>query len=333
MMGIYEEIMNFVRSFWICLLYIFLCGCGHSDSSGSSSTFPSSLAPEPSSKYKVALVLKTFSNPFFVDIEKGARRAEQELGIELIVKTAGQETAIEQQIQIVQGLIEQKVNAIVIAPGDSRRLIPVLKEADKAGIAIINIDNQLDPHVLHNYGMNAVPFISVDNERASFAAVKSVIEKIDKPTQVAIIEGLPGAENARMRMIGAVRAFNSNPVIQIVAKETAHWKIDEAHKVAKHIFEKYPAVQVIFCANDMMALGAIKYISDSGRKNVQVIGYDALDDAKAAIRAGQMRMTVDQQSAVQGYQGVVLAVRALKGEKVPSMLTVETHLVSVDTLK
>jgi len=66
---------------------------------------------------------------------------------------------------------------------------------------------------------------------------------------------------------------------------------------------------------------------------VQIIGYDALDDAKAAIRAGHMRVTVDQQSAMQGYQGVVLAVRAMKGEKVPSTLTVDTHLVSVDTLK
>jgi len=168
------------------------------------------------------------------------------LGIELIVKTAGNETAIEQQIQIVQNLIEQKVNAIVIAPGDSRRLIPVLKEADKAGIVIVNIDNQLDPQALRNYGMKMVPFISVDNEAASFAAVKSVVEKMNKPTQVAIIEGFPGAENARMRMMGAVRAFNSNPAMQIVAKETAHWKIDEAHKVTKRIFEKYPAVKIIF---------------------------------------------------------------------------------------
>ncbi len=169
--------MNFGRSFWICLLFVFLCGCGYVDPLGSVSTPNPSLAPELSAKYKVALVLKTFTNPFFVDIEKGARRAEQELGIELIVKTAGNETAIEQQIQIVQNLIEQKVNAIVIAPGDSRRLIPVLKEADKAGIVIVNIDNQLDPQALRNYGMKMVPFISVDNEAASFAAVKSVVEK------------------------------------------------------------------------------------------------------------------------------------------------------------
>ncbi|MFC5397991.1 substrate-binding domain-containing protein [Undibacterium jejuense] len=333
MLGFYEEIMSACRSFLICLLFIFLCGCGQGDKSGNNSTSSSSPAPELSSRYKVGLVLKAFTNPFFIDIEKGARRAEQELGVELIVKTAGQETAIEEQIQIVQDLIEQKVNAIVIAPGDSRRLIPVLKEANKAGIVIINIDNQLDPGTLRNSGMPMIPFISVDNEGASFDAVKSVVDKISKPTQVAIIEGLPGAENARMRMTGAVRAFNSNQLIQIVAKETAHWKIDEAYKVTKQIFEKYPTVKVIFCANDMMALGAIKYISDSARKNVQIIGYDALDDAKAAVRAGKMKVTVDQQAALQGYQGVVLAVRALKGEKLPSVLTVDAHLVSIDTLK
>ena len=325
--------MNFDRSILLCLFFFFLTACGHTDKSDNNVVANSVSVPDSAPRYKVALVLKTFTNPFFIDIEKGARKAEQELGIELIVKTAGQETAIEQQIQIVQELIDQKVNAIVIAPGDSRRLIPVLKEADKAGILIVNIDNQLDPTVLRNASMHMVPFISVDNEGASYSAVKSVVDHILIPTQAAIIEGMPGAENARMRTLGAVRAFNSNPRIHVVAKETAHWKIDEAHKVAKHIFEQYPQVKVVFCANDMMALGVIKYISDAGLKNVQIIGYDALDDAKTAVRAGTMKVTVDQQPAVQGYQGVVLAVRGLKGEKMPPVLHIDAHLVSVDTLK
>ena len=78
--------------------------------------------------------MKTLTNPFFIEMEKGARRAEQTLGVDLLVKTAAQETSIEQQIQIVDDLIAEKVNAIVIAPGDSQRLIPVLKKAADGGI-------------------------------------------------------------------------------------------------------------------------------------------------------------------------------------------------------
>ncbi len=70
--------------------------------------------------------MKTLTNPFFVEMERGARRAEQELGVNLSVKTAAQETSIEQQIQLVEDLIATNVNAIVIAPGDSQRLIPAL---------------------------------------------------------------------------------------------------------------------------------------------------------------------------------------------------------------
>jgi ribose transport system substrate-binding protein len=78
--------------------------------------------------------MKTLTNPFFIEMEKGARKAEQENAVELLVKTATQETSIEQQIQIVDEMITAKVDAIVIAPGDSLRLVPILKKAQDAGI-------------------------------------------------------------------------------------------------------------------------------------------------------------------------------------------------------
>jgi ribose transport system substrate-binding protein len=93
----------------------------------------------------IALVMKTLTNPFFIEMEKGARLAEEEFKINLIVKTGAQETSIDQQIKIVDDLIIAKVDAIVIAPGGSTELIPVLKKAQDAGIVVVNIDNQLDP--------------------------------------------------------------------------------------------------------------------------------------------------------------------------------------------
>ena len=96
-------------------------------------------------KPRIALVMKTLTNPFFAEMERGARRAEAELDIELLVKTAAQETSIEQQIAIVDDLIRDRVDAIVIAPGDLFKLIPVLAKARKAGIVVINVDNRLDP--------------------------------------------------------------------------------------------------------------------------------------------------------------------------------------------
>jgi ABC-type sugar transport system substrate-binding protein len=86
----------------------------------------------------------------------------------LTVKTAAQETSIEQQIQLVEDLIVARVNAIVIAPGDSQRLVPALKKAADAGIKIINIDNRLDEKAVAQAGLAPVPFISVDNDAGAY---------------------------------------------------------------------------------------------------------------------------------------------------------------------
>lgn len=320
------------------LLCVIVAACGDSgDHAVSAVTAPApSSAPvqeQKDTQYRVALVMKTLTNPFFVEMEKGARRAEQEFGIELIVKTASQETSIEQQIQIVEEAIGARVDAIVIAPGDSVRLVPVLKKAQAAGIKVVNIDNELSAQALEAEHAQPIPFISVDNERAAYEATRVVVAGITKPTKAAIIQGILSAENAQQRARGAEQAFAENQAIKVVARESANWKIDEAHEVARRIFAAHPGVNLIFCANDMMALGALRYLDESGRKDVVVIGYDALDEAKDAVRAGRLAVTVDQQAAEQGYQGIVTAVRMLHGDAIPSHVSVNTALVTASTLQ
>lgn len=277
--------------------------------------------------------MKTLTNPFFIEMEKGARRAEKEFGISLLVKTAAQETSIEQQIQLVNDLIAAKVDAIVIAPGDSQSLVPVLKKASDAGIKVVNIDNRLDPAALKAAGMGDVPFVSVDNEAGAYKAGKFLADGVTAPTKAAILEGMRSADNARLRMEGAKRAFAENKNVKLVASETANWKVDESYQVTKQIMAKHPDIQLLFAANDMMALGAAKYLQDAGKTKVKVAGYDALPDALTEIKAGRLGATIDQQAAEQGYQGVVLAMRLIKGEKVEALNLIDTRLVTAADAK
>ncbi len=277
---------------------------------------------------RIALVMKTLTNPFFVEMEKGARRAESELGIQLIVKTGAQETSIEQQISIVEDLIAAHVDAIVIAPGSSTELIPILRKAQAAGIKIVNIDNRLDPEVSRANGLANVPFISVDNAKASYLAVQTALKQIHEPTDAIILEGIPTAQNAIDRRTGAERALLENSNMHIVAAETANWKIDEAHDVTAKLFEAHPKVRFIFAANDMMALGAIRYLSETNRRDVMVVGYDALEEAKRALKDGTLQMTVDQKADVQGYLGVQYAVRALQGETLPPETLIDVRILT-----
>ena len=315
-----------------------LFGCGQSSGPSVSSVgagdapAPAPGATKPTAQ-QVGLVMKTLTNPFFVEMEKGARRAEKENGITLTVKTAAQETSIEQQIQLVNDLIAAKVDAIVIAPGDSQSLIPTLKKAADAGIKLVNIDNRLDAQALQQAGLTEVPFLGVDNEAGAFKAGAFLATKVSTPTRAAILEGIRSADNARQRMEGARRALLENKQIKLVASETANWKIDEASTTSKAMFKTHPDIKLLFAANDMMALGALKYLQESGKADVKVAGFDALSEAMTEIKAGHLHATIDQQAAEQGYQGVVMALRMLKGEKVPPVTMIETRLVTAAELQ
>ncbi len=286
-----------------------------------------------SKPYKVELVMKTLTNPFFVQMEKGARKGEKEFGINLTVKTGAMETSIEQQIEIVEECINSKVDAIIIAPGSSTGLVSVLKKAQDANIKIVNIDNRLDPELCKKVGLVNVPFISVDNSAGAYQSAKYISDMIKTPTEIAIIEGIREADNANQRKEGAKKAFGENSNTNIVASESANWKIDEAYTVAASIFKKSPNVKAVFCANDMMALGLIQYLKDINKKDVLVAGFDNLEDGKKALNEGTLAVTIDQQADVQGYTGVKEAVELLKGKKVQAETMIPVKVITKKDLK
>jgi ribose transport system substrate-binding protein len=339
---------RFPRAVWpvfslIILLVLGTTGCGSPSNEGVDlfvENDPTPMVQSTSSQntdqeqpYQIGLVMKTLTNPFFVEMEKGARQAEAEFGVALTVKTGAQETSVEQQISIVRSMIQEGMDAIVIAPADSAELIPSLKEAQDAGIVIVNIDNRLDTMLSQSFGLADVPFISVNNEEGAYLSAKYISDQISEPTQVAILEGIRTAQNAEDRKQGALRAFGDNPLIQVVSMQTANWQIDEAYRVTSQIFGEHPEIGAIFAANDMMAFGAIRFLQESGRGDVLVAAYDALDEAKTAIRNGELQSTIDQQAAMQGYAGVEFAVRLLDGEPVSELVLVDVKLITRETLE
>jgi len=318
------------RRYFLLLMSIFISvGCDDSPTMDNAATTASDSSPQP----KIALVMKTLTNPFFITMEQGARRAEQEFEIELIVKTAAQETSISQQIDIVDQLIRAgDTAAIVIAPGDSVQLIPILKQAQEAGIKVVNIDNRLDPDFAARHSLSDVPFISVDNEQGAYLSARYIAQQINKPTQAAIIEGIRTAANAEARKHGALRAFAENPQIDVVETASANWKIDEAYTLSQTLYEHFPNIGAIFCANDMMALGVLQYLKKTNRQGVLVAAYDALEEAKAAIQQGELAATIDQQAGQQGYLGVQYAVQMLAGESPPLETMIDVKLITQDSL-
>jgi ribose transport system substrate-binding protein len=291
-----------------------------------------SLEPAQAPK-TVALVLVNIANPFFVLMEKGARRAESELGIRLRVVTAPNDISGEQQSASIRQLMQDKVDAIVLVPGHSEEMIPVVKEARAAGIVVINIDNRLDPTMSQEMNLTDVPFIGVHNDQGAYLSAKYLGSKLDRPSLVAVISGDPSSRASQDRERGVLRAFGEFEGIEVVATEVAYWKIDEAYQATARIFERHPKTRAIFCSNDLMALGTIRYLEETGREDVLVASYDDIEEARTAMRRGRLLATVNQRAAEQGYLGVKYAVRALAGEKLPAETFIDTELVTIDTLQ
>ncbi len=316
------------------IILVLLSGCAQAKTDTSllaSQSTPSSAQSTESTqvkKYNIALVMKTLTNPFFVEMEKGARKAEKELGINLIVKTGAQETSVDQQITIIEELIREKVDAILIAPADSVQLIPVLKKAQDAGIVIINLDNQLDTAAKEKVGLSNVPYISVDNINGAYLSARYISEKIDQPAKAVILEGIPTAKNAQDRKTGAAKAFAENKNVQLVGSQSAHWKVDEAYQVTTQLFKQNPNIKLVFCANDMMAMGTLQYLKENKITDVKVAAYDALDEVMPMLKDGSLQSTIDQQAAIQAYTGVQFAIRMLKGEKLPDVTLLDVLLVT-----
>ncbi|GGF41570.1 LacI family transcriptional regulator [Aliidongia dinghuensis] len=281
----------------------------------------------------LALVIKTFRNPYFKTMVEGAKDGAADFGASLEVAAPDFETSVDQQIDIIDRLVSQKVDGIVVAPADSVRVIPALKRAEAASIPIVNIDNPIDRQAAIAAGLTPPPLVTVDNSDGAYRAVKSVLASFplaQAPIKAAIIEGIPGAENGEARKAGALKAFAEQPRVQIVASESGNWERDEGERVAAAIIARTPDLDLLFCANDNMALGALAALAALGAAgaHAKIIGYDALPEALEAVRNGALAATVDQRAARQGHIAVEYLMKRLNGESVPPESFVDVRIVS-----
>ena len=116
--------------------------------------------------------------------------------------------------------------------------------------------------------------------------------------------------------------------VEIVAKQTANFNRAEGLTVFENILQAQPEVNGVFAHNDEMILGAIEAAAAAGRTGITFVGFDAVDDAVAAVKAGTLAATVAQQPSEMGKLGVEYAIRHLNGETVPASVPVDLALVT-----
>lgn len=237
------------------------------------------------------------------------------------------ETDTANQIQIVEQMIVSKADAIIIAPSDSKALLPVIKKAIDAGIIVINIDNKFDDGVLKDKNLN-IPFVGPDNQKGAKDIGDYLAKHLKPGDQVGIIEGIPTSSNSQQRTLGFQNAMAQGGM-KVVSVQSGQWEINNANAVAAAMLSEYPDIKALLADNDNMALGAVSAIRSAGKKGqVMVVGYDNIEAIKPMLNDGRVLATADQFASQQAVFGIDAALDALKNGKKQSELSsnVETPI-------
>jgi ribose transport system substrate-binding protein len=273
----------------------------------------------PSAKPRIALVMKSLANEFFKTMQDGATAHQQKHAAEyeLISNGIKDELDVARQVELVEQMIAQQVQAIVIAPADSKALVAVCQRAQAAGIVVINIDNKLDAAVLAERNVR-IPFVGPDNRKGARIAGEALAKRLKSGDQVAILEGVPTAFNAQQRKAGVEDAMKAAGM-NIVSSQSASWETAKANQVTAALIVEKPDLKAILCANDSMALGAVAALKSAGKAGqVFVIGFDNIQAVQQLIKDGLVLATVDQHGDQLAVFGIEYALEVMKTKTAPA---------------
>ncbi len=277
--------------------------------------------------------MKSLSNEFFATMAEGARRYEREHAgdFELIVNGIKDERDLSRQVGLVDEMIGQGVNAIVIAPADSKALVSACKRARDAGIIVVNIDNKLDRQVLLDQGLK-IPFVGPDNRAGARVVGDFLARRLKAGESVVVLEGIRTALNAQERRLGFEDAMKSAGV-KIVDSQTAQWEMDQANRIAEAMLTEHPAIKAILCCNDSMALGALAAVKSAGRAGeVLIVGFDNIEAIQLAVKDGSVLATADQHADQLAVHGIELALKLLRHEAALDDMSTRVDLITAESL-
>ena len=291
------------------------------------------IAADANGKPKVALVMKSLANEFFQTMEEGAKAHQKANASDysLIANGIKDETDTTAQIKIIQQMIVQKVDAIVLAPADSKALVPVVKEAAEKGVLVVNIDNKLDDGALKEKGLS-IPFVGPDNRVGAKLVGDYLAKQLKAGDKVGILEGVSTTYNAQQRTAGFQDAMKAVGAV-VVGVQSGEWEMEKGNTVASAMLREHPDLVALLCGNDNMALGAVAAVKTAGKTGqVMVVGYDNINAVKPLLKEGKLLATADQYAAKQAVFGIETALKALKDKTpqndLPPMVQTQVDLVT-----
>lgn len=319
------------QAIWLLLAgtTVYAAGCGNSNDvvkpGGSPAGAPSTGAVPASTGRMIGVSLLTLDNPFFKVIGDHITSEGKKHGYETIVVSGDKDVA--RQSNQIKDFIVKKVSAIVLSPCDSKSIVPVIQEANAAGIPVFTVDIPCNEP-----GVKIATQVATDNYGGGKEAGQAMIEALGEAGGKVAILHFKQAESCQLRVKGfreVIDAHNktAKSKIDLVSELESGGAKDQGYKAAEDSLQAHADLRGIFAINDPAALGARAALEKAGKtEQVLIVGFDGQPEGKQAIKEGKIYADPIQFPDKMGIEIVSAIVKHSKGETLPPETLIPTSL-------
>ena len=289
--------MKFIHSLFVGILSIsmltFYSSCNHH---------------KEQEKERIAVVISTLNNPWFVVLGQAAVEQCEKLGYEAILFDSQNNPS--KEAEHFDNIIATGYKAILMNPTDADGSAVNAKAAARAGIPVFCMDREI------NVPGACVTQILSDNYSGCIALGEYFVDVMQQKGNYVEILGLVGDNNTWARSRGFHSVVDCFEGLQMLAQQNADFDQNKAMEVMESMMQAHPQIDAVFCGNDAMAMGAFQAILAAGKEGkIKVFGFDGANDCIDAIRAGKVEATGMQFPKTMAITAASLADRYIKGER------------------
>jgi ribose transport system substrate-binding protein len=281
-----------------------------------------------SGRKTIAVIPKGVSHSFWQSVKAGADAAARDLDVNIIWKGAASETDITGQVNIVEDMVNQKVDGIVLAPSHGDSLVPVVDRAQRQGILVTIFDSGISTQ-------NYLSYVSTDNRLGGVTAAKRLAEKLGGKGKVAILGVKKGSVSTDEREEGfretILKEFPGIQLIPIIFYGEAN--PNRSLAAAEDLLTSNADLTGMFASNESSTVGAVRAIRQRNLAGkVTLVGFDATADLVNNVREGAIDSLVLQNPRKMGYEGVKTVVDKLAGKPVERRIDTGVKLLTKDNV-
>jgi ABC-type sugar transport system substrate-binding protein len=276
---------------------------------------------------KIAVIVSTLNNPWFVVLAETAAAKARELGYDAKIFDSQNNTALE--ADHFENAITSGYNAILFNPTDADGSVINVLKAKEAGVAVFCMDREI------NSTKAATSQILSDSYSGCIAIGKEFVQKMNKKGKYVELLGLVGDNNTWSRSKGFHSVVDNYPQLKMVAQQSADFDRNKAMEVLESILQANPDIDGVFCGNDAMAMGAYQALSASGKADkVKVFGFDGADDVLKSISEDKIMATGMQFPKIMAETAALYAQEYFKGKRdFPQKVPIAVEMVTTRNIK